>query len=87
MQYVTSVERLAIQRGRIEGRLEGKMEGKMEGKLEGEATVLSRLLGKRFGTLSDETLARLTQATADQLELWTDRVLDAPSLAAVFDEH
>ena len=83
MQYVTSVERLAIQRGRIEGRLEGKLEGK----LEGEATVLARQLGKRFGTLSDETRARLTQATADQLELWADRVLDAPSLAAVFDEH
>ena len=83
MQYVTSVERLAIQRGRIEGRLEGKLEGK----LEGEATVLARLLGKRFGTLSDETRARLTQATTDQLELWADRVLDAPSLAAVFDEH
>jgi predicted transposase YdaD len=79
MQYVTSVERLAIQRGRIEGKLEGK--------LEGEATLLARQLGKRFGTLSDETRARLAQATADQLELWADRVLDAPSLAAVFDEH
>ena len=79
MQYVTSVERLAVQRGRIEGKLEGK--------LEGEATLLARLLGKRFGSLSDETRTRLTLATADQLELWAERVLDAPSLAAVFEGH
>ena len=79
MQYVTSVERLAIQRGRIEGKLEGR--------LEGEATLLTRQLVKRFGSLSDETRARLAQATVGQLELWADRVLDASSLAAVFDEH
>ena len=45
MRYVTSVERLAIERGIQQGKLEG------------------------------------------QLELWAERVLDAPSLAAVFEGH
>ena len=30
---------------------------------------------------------RLQAATADQLDLWADRILDAPTLAAVFDAH
>ena len=79
MRYVTSVERLAIERG--------IQQGKREGKLEGEANVLERLLAKRFGPLSEDTRARLKNATAGQLELWTERVLDAPSLAAVLEGH
>ncbi|MDD5029020.1 MAG: DUF4351 domain-containing protein [Rhodoferax sp.] len=91
MQYVTSVERLAIQRGRIEGMLEGQLEGmlkgKLEGKLEGQAKLLERLLTKRFGALPQSTLARLQSATADQLEHWADAILDAPTLAGVFANH
>jgi hypothetical protein len=35
----------------------------------------------RAATIGEATvLARLSLATADQLELWADRVLDAPSL-------
>jgi len=30
---------------------------------------------------------RLNNATGEQLELWTDAVLDAPTLAAVFANH
>ena len=79
MRYVTSVERLAIERG--------IQQGKLEGKLEGEATVLERLLAKRFGPLSDETRGRLRSASAEQLELWAERILDAPTLAAVLEDH
>lgn len=87
MQYVTSVERLAIQRGRIEGKLEGKIEGKLEGKIEGQAKLLERLLTKRFGALPESALARLQSATAEQLEHWADAILEAPTLAAVLAEH
>jgi len=31
--------------------------------------------------------ARLQSATPDQLDLWTDRVLDAPTLEAVLGGH
>ncbi len=68
-------------------REEGIEIGKAEGKAEGAAAVLTRLLSKRFGPLSPDAAQRLQTATVEQLELWTDRVLDAPTLAAVFDAH
>ncbi len=87
MKYVTSVERLAIQRGMQQGEARGEARGKAEGKAEGEAAVLTRQLNKRFGPLSLDTAQRLQTATPEQLEVWTDRILDAPTLAAVFSEH
>jgi hypothetical protein len=54
---------------------------------EGEASVLTRLLNKRFGPLSIDASQRLQSATPEQLDAWTDRILDAPTLAAVFAEH
>jgi len=95
MRYVTSVERLATQRGMQQGLeqgLEQGMEqgleqGMEQGKLEGEIGMLERLLIRRFGSLSDETAARLKNATSEQIELWADRILDAPTLAAVFMQN
>ncbi|WP_413895648.1 DUF4351 domain-containing protein [Rhodoferax sp.] len=46
-----------------------------------------RQLTKRFGPISVKTSERLQTATAEQLELWTDRILDATTLDAVFDAH
>jgi hypothetical protein len=88
---VTSVERLAIQRGLEEGeakgRLKGLVEGEARGRVGGQADLLSRQLMKRFGPLSPEIRTRLAQATTGQLERWGERLLDAPTLEAVFDEH
>ena len=75
------------QEGKLEGKLEGELKGKLEGKLEGQSATLTRQLIKRFGPLSPETAQRLQTATAEQLELWTDRILDAPTSAAVFADH
>ena len=79
MRYVTSVERLAMQRGRLEGIEQGIERG--------EARVLERQLAKRFGPLTDATSQRLKNATCEQLELWADRILDAPTLVAIFEDH
>jgi hypothetical protein len=75
MPYITSVERIGMERGL------------QQGKLEGEATLLLRLFTKRFGPPDEAIRNRLGNATLDQLELWADRILDAPSQAAVFDGH
>jgi len=83
MPYVTSVERLAIQRGRRQGREQGLEQGRLEGKIEG----LERLLVKRFGPLDEATRGRLDAATPEQLDRWTDRILDASTVDAVFEEH
>ena len=50
----------------------------------GEAMLLQRLLARRFGTLSNDVVAKIAAASSRQLELWGDRVLDAPSLDDVF---
>ena len=64
---------------------QGQVEGRVEGRVEGEVAVLARLLSKRFGPLDEQTTARLKAATLDQLDIWADRILDAPTLQAVFD--
>jgi predicted transposase YdaD len=72
MPYVTSIERMGIEKGRQEGRQEG------------EAAVLKRQLTRRFGPLPEWVEPRLTQAGRAELEHWADRVLDAPTLTDVF---
>jgi hypothetical protein len=62
-------------------------QGLVKGRVEGEVAVLARLLSKRFGPLDEQTTARLKAATLEQLDTWADRILDAPTLQAVFDGH
>ena len=59
--------------------------GKQAGRQEGEALLLQRLLTRRFGVLSADCVARIQAASSGQLERWSDRVLDARTLAEVFD--
>lgn len=83
MKYVTSVERLAIERGRERWMAEGKAEGKTEGRIE----TLTRQLTRRFGPVPEWAADRLRAATPEQLDQWTDLVLDAASLSEVFGGH
>ena len=66
---------------------EGQQEGKLEGELKGESKLLERLIVKRFGPVTEDTRTRLKTATADQLEIWADRMLDALTLTDVFSDH
>ncbi len=75
MQYVTSFERLA------------REEGVQQGVQQGQAGLLIQLLKHRFGPLPDEITQRLEHATAEAIEAWADRILDADSLAQVFDDR
>lgn len=68
MRYVTSIERQAMKKG----------------DLEGEATVLLRLLTRRFGELPEWVEGRLAGASREELEGWADRVLEAEALDEVF---
>ncbi|MGL1835180.1 DUF4351 domain-containing protein, partial [Rhodocyclaceae bacterium SMB388] len=51
-----------------------------------EVAVLARLLTRRFGPLDDATRSRLEQGTLEELERWSERILDAGSLDEVFSE-
>jgi hypothetical protein len=80
MPYVTSVERIGIEKGRQEGLQEGRQEGRQE---EG-VFFLRRLLIKKFGDLPESVETRLTEASIADLELWGDRILDAKTLTEIF---
>jgi hypothetical protein len=72
-----------LQQGLQQGRQQGLQEGRQEGRQEGEATLLVRLLTRRFGPLSPLAEARLREADSAQLEVWADAVLDAQSLTDI----
>lgn len=59
---------------------------RQEGIEKGEALLLQRQLVRRFGDLPSDILSRIAAASSEQLELWGDRVLDAKTLAEVFQQ-
>ena len=74
MRYVTSVERLGIDKGIILGETKGKAE------------TLLRQLRHRFHTLAPDLEIRVQKAEGDQLDEWLDRILDAKTLTDVFPD-
>jgi len=58
MQYVTTAERIGIEKGREEGKQEGKQEGKREGKFEGKKETAINLLA--LGVLTEKQIAQAT---------------------------
>jgi hypothetical protein len=68
MPYVTGFERRAMKRGEQRG----------------IASVLRRLLTRRFEKIPEWAEERLENANQDELENWADRVIDAETLEQVF---
>ena len=75
-----------MQKGRQEGIQKGRQEGMQKGRQEGEQILLQRMLTRRFGEIPDWAQKRLLQASPEQLEQWADRLLDVPTLDAVFND-
>lgn len=73
------------QQWKEEGIQIGIQKGMQQGMQQGEAFILKRQLQRKFGSLSDRDLYRIDEASADQLLEWGERVLEAKSLAEVFD--
>jgi hypothetical protein len=63
---------------------QGKLEGVLEGEARGRAETLLRLLRHRHGAIPQSIVDRVYAAGNDDLDQWTDAVLDAPSLNAIF---
>jgi predicted transposase/invertase (TIGR01784 family) len=66
------------------GRQEGREEGREEGRREEAASLLRRILVRRFGLVPDALLATINDASLEQLESWTDAALDASTVEDVF---
>ncbi len=65
---------------------QGLKKGMQQGMQQGEVLALQKLLAKRFGVIPPEMTDQIVTATLPQIELWFDRAIDAPSLAAVFGD-
>ena len=83
MQYITSIERIGIAKGRVEGQVEGIAKGRVEG----ETKLLKRQLERRFGALPAWATEKLSNASESALEAWGEAVLTAPTLDAVFSDR
>ena len=94
MPYITSFERVLLQKGREEGepiglekgREEGRSEGREEGQLLSSRQVLQQILEKRFGSLPDAAKDRVASADLASLHRWIESALDAPELQQVWGE-
>jgi len=64
---------------------EAEEKGRAEGKAEGKAEIVLRQLRRKFGPLSSEIEARVRGTGSDQLDEWSERLLDARELSDVFD--
>jgi hypothetical protein len=56
-----------------------------EGRAEEAARILVRQLTRKFGPVPDAVRERIDTASLEQLETWSDRVLDASTADEVFD--
>lgn len=81
MPYVTSFEQICIDKGMQAGMQAGLQAGRQAG----EAAALQKLLAKRFGAIPAAIQTQISTASAEQIDAWLDRVLDAPSLELVFE--
>ncbi len=68
------------------GRAEGEARRHAEGAVRGRASILNRLLERRFGHVPSVVRARIRSASVHELDAWLDAVLDAPTLEAVFED-
>ena len=63
-----------------------KEKGFQEGRQEGKRIFLERLLIRRFGLLPDWGKAQLAGATSEQLDRWSERVLEVDSIQGALAE-
>ena len=72
-------EQRGVEKGLELGRLEGEVKGKVE--------LLLRLLNRRFNEVPDALVLRIETATTEQLDRWTERLIDASVITDVFNDR
>ena len=94
MEYVTTAERMGIQKG-LEQAKEyittaermGIQKGLERGLHQGERTVLLRQLERKFSVLPDEYRKKIQEADSAVLLEWAVRLLDSQSLEELFSTN
>jgi hypothetical protein len=72
MPYITSVERIGMEKGIQQGIQQGKQLGAVD--------MLLRQIERRFGPPSDVVRERINKADPTTLMQWSERILDARNL-------
>jgi hypothetical protein len=57
---------------------------KAAGEIEGRRASILHILERRFGTIDETMRNRLAEATLDDLDIYLDRVVDAPDVDSIF---
>ena len=65
------------QAGHQQGHQAGHQQGHQEGHQEGEASILLRLMERKFGTVPEKLRERIQQTDAQTLLDWSERILTA----------
>ncbi|MBF0158679.1 MAG: DUF4351 domain-containing protein, partial [Magnetococcales bacterium] len=73
-----------LEQGLERGLEQGLERGLEQGLVQGRAAILLRQMHRRFDPLPTWVEERITTATTDELDLWSDRILDARSLEELF---
>ena len=81
MPYVTSAERIGVERGKQEGLEQGRVEGKQQGRVEGKRLAVREIVRARFGGVPDELDARLASIDEAALDGMIRRVGTVVSVA------
>ncbi|WP_295450683.1 transposase [uncultured Thiodictyon sp.] len=62
-------------------------QGEKRGEQRGEAKILLRLIESKFGPQSEPVRQQLLEADTETLLHWSDRILTADSLEAIFNQE
>ena len=86
VDYVTSFERIGIEKGLQEGMQQGVQQGIQKGMQQGEGTMLLCFLEGKFKNVPNEYLQKINEADAETLVKWGRRVLNSQSLEDIFKD-
>ncbi|NGZ27262.1 MAG: cytosolic protein [Magnetococcales bacterium] len=88
MSYITSVERIGMEKGMLigeeRGMLIGEARGEARGEKKGKTEMLLDLLQDRFGIVPDWVSSKLAEADLETLKRWSKRILGAERIEQIF---
>ena len=83
IEWTEEWQQQGVQKGFKKGIEQGIDQGIQQGRQEGEASLLLRLMERRFGSVDEATRHWLQTADAETLLRWVDRLLSAASAVEV----
>ena len=87
VSYINTAEQVGLEKGELIGIQKGEKIGIQKGIKQGEASLLKRLIVKKFGSIPDWAESLIDDATSAQIDAWGDNILTAESLESLLGKH